>query len=422
MRLIELRAREMDTELSSLYAKYDELRDKFLVWNAQAPAVTGDRVLDFHAINRTEAGDPVFKYAPNPRFKPRMLFFSVESLLLLVDAHGSRALKNAFDGYGTRAQIKERYRSFLNRVFPVRASSRHLIPHNTFLTDGIRIYRHYADRRRRALPLNPDARRAAVKRLEAAPRLEEVTLEQVPTKIIGIDLGDRYCVGACLLDFDANSFTNLAVKKNFFYHGTHEFQMDTEIRKQASDIGSLETLLSETDSTSITLADFQEYATNRENLSAELKAFYQSTHQMSESWNAGQKKQGAIGKTFSLLMQMAGIVEHEMLNDQDSNQILFVIGDSAFASSRGHPSMHSAFLKFFLRMARGMNINVVSLDEYLTSQKCASCFGQLDQVNMRVKFCPECNKFLHRDVSAGECMAVIARSMILGYGRPWQFW
>ena len=84
--------------------------------------------------------------------------------------------------------------------------------------------------------------------------------------------------------------------------------------------------------------------------------------------------------------------------------------------------MHPRFLKFFLRMARGLGIQVVSLDEYNTSQKCPCCLGQLQQPKMRIKVCPSCSKFFHRDVAAGHCMAVIAWSMIQGYGRPAQFW
>ena len=54
----------MDTELCNLYAKYDELRDRFGEWNDTVPEPTGSRVLDFYSVNRDAFGNSVFAYAP----------------------------------------------------------------------------------------------------------------------------------------------------------------------------------------------------------------------------------------------------------------------------------------------------------------------------------------------------------------------
>jgi hypothetical protein len=434
VRLIELRAKELDTEYANLLSKYDELVEAYLEWNEVAPTPTGNALQDFYTVNITPDGSWKFSASPLSSFKTRGTLFSVDALSACIRQYCSEPVKKElerrfgqlntwrgnFQGVMDDLLLQRKRRRGSNNGFP------QLNTTNTFRVVGTALHRHYSHHTRPALPKTADARKAALKKLNSAPLLDTYIAEQgrfaQPKRIIGIDLGETFTVGACMLQMKNGYFKNYTVRQRHLRSGTYDASMELELRKEMSGINDFESDLSQHEKNAKSFQDFQAYVQVRQIVHPELFEFYNTRHNHNESWRSKRVKQSRFSQVFHQLLKLAKLPGHRRLTQQEKSSALFVIGDASFQGQRGRPSEHASFLSYFLRMARGLGLRVVSIEEPFTSQKCPRCLGQMEQRTMRIKYCPSCSKYYHRDVAAGECMALIAWSIIEGRGRPPQFW
>ncbi|KAK9809094.1 hypothetical protein WJX72_009306 [[Myrmecia] bisecta] len=107
---------------------------------------------------------------------------------------------------------------------------------------------------------------------------------------------------------------------------------------------------------------------------------------------------------------------------QEDVQCIIGFGAGSFSStSRGHaPGRKEAWKQFLSRYAY-----VVLLDEFRSSMVCSACDGILKNVYdrtgrliYRIKRCPDCGRFWHRDVNAPRNLLRILLAWIRGRRRP----
>jgi hypothetical protein len=322
-------------------------------------------------------------------------------------------------------KIQESYAEFLHKLLPCRFSP-HLQPLNTLQTDGIRLHRHFVNTRLPAPPKDPDARKKFMKDSEKPSTLKEFMSKNPrfkPRMIHATDLGERWTVGSACLDTHTGDVELLKVRRNYLDSCVKDYQHELEFRKELVGIDNLEEAMSELNKKSRSLDDFKDYT--RAFLDPEvfpkIHGFYNSKTELKLAWKIKDKKTAHFSKIACEMFRMAGLPWHRPLTQKEKDSVLFVLGDSDFGGGRRKFSWHSAFARFFVRHCRGRGVAVVSIEEDFTSQKCPRCFGQLETLGIRIKFCPKCLKWLHRDLAAAQCMSLITYSHLLGYGRPGQF-
>src|SRR6185437_112887 len=122
--------------------------------------------------------------------------------------------------------------------------------------------------------------------------------------------------------------------------------------------------------------------------------------------------------TVDALLKLGGGNSTAKVKKQTQSPICFAIGLGDFKTVSGLPSLHTAFVGYFIKKVRRLGHLVIGINEYNTSQKCPRCLNQLTQLTWRWKRCDSCDVHLHRDVASGQCMAAIAKSVIETGNRP----
>ncbi|KAK3821335.1 MAG: hypothetical protein J3Q66DRAFT_426414 [Benniella sp.] len=258
------------------------------------------------------------------------------------------------------------------------------------------------------------------------------TCEPERIKVLGIDLGQAYVVGASALlpdhprsaacDEDKSSgmtFFNLAVKQKAVYQPTFKLRRWSEHRKQAMEIDGrsiteIETSLPPVRGDGANIADYVERVRDVEE---HLHAFYNENHTFKRKrWDSQKARQEEYQRITDSLLKMVG-GSYGAKRDVNNN-VVIGIGLGDFDSKGRLSSLHGSFSEFFVKTARSLGYIVVGVNEYFTSKECPVCEGFVGQMDIRRHYCPTCHTRMHRDVMAGHNIANVVRSHLVHQQRP----
>ncbi|KAJ3222269.1 hypothetical protein HK099_002501 [Clydaea vesicula] len=214
-----------------------------------------------------------------------------------------------------------------------------------------------------------------------------------PRIVAGVDLGDRWPVAACAVNYETKVKKQLKIRKRNLYSGLKELRKETEYRKMNTGISLVEAEVS----------DMKSRLQHME----QLMKFYSSKTNVSHVWKSKKVQQSTFDKLFRDMLALADIPNNRKITEFEINSVLFVFGDADFSTFRGLPSLHTTIQEFFIKKDRALSLNVVGCDENYTSQTCSTCLKQLSSIGLRIKHC-RLWKYFHRDVAAAECMAHLA--------------
>ena len=349
--------------------------------------------------------------------------------------------------------------------------------HNTFQTNGHVINLQVFDTTKP--PENTPGRRIDARWKEF--RYQEVgktDYKPPPTKklaVIAFDEGHTFAVAASVfkpLDNNNYKVSNLTIKNSTFMAPTRRHQSwinglkSEEVRKAegtiiGGDLFSLENAL-------------KHLATKWKNHDV-LQTFYGRKLFRRSHWEAEKQRKSMYSRTLDMLLKEAGFTLK-----RPKVEVIIVLGQQRIHYDAGGPSMGSSFLNFcihqvsrchvhcvlllclqtfanfvfsrqsstgsrivcayvrlianikqrcffppilllFGRQARSLGITVIGIDEYNTSQQCPVCLAKLTRHGMRVNDCRNCipngHRHFHRDISAAQCHAKIALSVLTQGGR-----
>jgi hypothetical protein len=219
-------------------------------------------------------------------------------------------------------------------------------------------------------------------------------------KIVGIDLGVRYVVGACAKD--GTAVRNLAVKSKALSEPSR--RLEEWVRKQKTDaLYSLERSLERADDDTESTFAKRWYSTY-----CELAPVYNSRKYKKMRSDA---KKAQMGEKDRLTNAILNMVDGSIGWKAPENTFIGV-GVASFDNTGG-----ASFEDHFARRAQSLGYKLFGVNEYLTSQMCPHCHQKCEQFGMRVKYCRTCHKYYHRDVMAGENIADELRCELKGGGR-----
>ncbi|KAJ3377233.1 hypothetical protein HDU92_008514, partial [Lobulomyces angularis] len=282
------------------------------------------------------------------------------------------------------------YESFLTTLFAPKKQKK-LVLSNTIRTDGIRLQLLFFNIEKSALSSNPDYKRFQVQEVTRLKEVGKWTPQEgfKPRIVVGVDLGDRWPVAACAVNYDTKVKKHLKIRKGNLYSGLKDLRKETENRKINTGINLVE-------------AEVSDVKSKLQHME-QLMNFYSSKTNLSHVWKSKKVQQSTYDKLFRDMLALADIPNNRKLTEFEINSVLFVFGDADFSTFRGLPSLHTTFQEFFIKKARALGLNVVGCDEHYTSQTCPICLKQLSSIGLRIKHCVDCGKYFHRDVAAAEC-------------------
>ncbi|KAG9060891.1 hypothetical protein KI688_007847 [Linnemannia hyalina] len=260
-------------------------------------------------------------------------------------------------------------------------------------------------------------------------------------KILGIDLGQAFVVGASALlpsrnkHLDAEGgpegaqkdplvkqpttkYFNLAVKQKAVYQPTLKHRRWLEQRKAqplegGGSICQIETSLPARFGPDASIA---EYTTRMQEVEAQLGSFYGSVVLKKHRWNARKARDEEYRLIANRLLEMVG--GSLGAKRKESNKIVIGVGLGQFSSRIRLLSLHESFESYFIQKARSLGYIVVGVNEYYTSKKCPTCGEFVGQVDLRRLYYSECKKYMHRDVMAGHNICNVIRGHLLKQERP----
>jgi hypothetical protein len=229
---------------------------------------------------------------------------------------------------------------------------------------------------------------------------EEQVAELDTAKIVGIDLGVRYVVGACAKD--GKSVRNLAVKSKALTEPSRK--LEAWLRKQKTDaLYSLERALERMDDDTEST-----FAKRWYSIYCQLAPVYNSRKHKKMRSDCKKALMGDKDQlTHAILKMVDGSIGREA-----PEKTFIGIGVATFDNTGG-----AAFEEHFARRAQSLGYKMFGVNEYLTSQMCPHCHQKCEQFGIRVKYCRHCHKYYHRDVMAGENIADELRNELKGEGR-----
>ena len=133
---------------------------------------------------------------------------------------------------------------------------------------------------------------------------------------------------------------------------------------------------------------------------------------------------GVESKAVASVFKMVDICINKVC-DKDKPTAMLAIGNADFGSQ----GKHSSFMRRLVDEARSHGILCWSTHEYGTSIKCPRCQCEESRTEFlqsastfrdrtRVKYCPRCHMWFHRDVMAGENMTYLGEAHLRGNERP----
>ncbi|KAJ3385762.1 hypothetical protein HDU92_002858, partial [Lobulomyces angularis] len=298
IRLIEIRAKELDTELSNLAAGYENL--KSLV-EELAPEKTipiyleKNPIWNCYCLNKllpTKRQVSIWPVAAN---RIRFTLLSVQSLYDVLRTLTPDAFDEKLKGNFSNEKIAmTSYESFLTTLFAPKKQKK-LVLSNTIRTDGIRLQLLFFNIEKSALSSNPDYRRFQVQEMT---RLKEVGKWTPPESfkpriVVGVDLGDRWPVAACAVNYETKVKKHLKIRKGNLYSGLKELRKETEYRKINTGINLVEAEVSDVKS--------------RLQHMEQLMNFYSSKTNLSHVWKSKKVQQSTYDKLFRDMLAVANM-------------------------------------------------------------------------------------------------------------------
>ncbi|KAF9966593.1 hypothetical protein BGZ70_001851 [Mortierella alpina] len=269
--------------------------------------------------------------------------------------------------------------------------------------------------------------RNVIRSAEDVTRLWNCKPEEV--KVLGIDLGKAFVVGACALvptgdpDKDEVKTLNLAVNQRAVYQPVFKHRRWSEHKKaQKTSAGvSIKEIEDDLPPLRGNEADAEAYVARTKDVESTLVKFYSDDDR--ESWKRHKfdlKK--AFDEEFRVvadsLLQMVGGTSSAPRDE--NNNVLIAIGLGDFGSNNKLSSLHSSFSRYFVELARSLGYVVCGINEYYTSKRCPRCKNFVGQVTIRRLYCPSptCQSYIHRDVLGGNNIAIIAKHRVTRLERP----
>ncbi|KAF9178231.1 hypothetical protein BGZ50_007958, partial [Haplosporangium sp. Z 11] len=282
--------------------------------------------------------------------------------------------------------------------------------------------------------------RNVVKTKEDVERIWECDPRDI--KILGIDLGQAFVVGAsALLPSSASvtaadrqehgnvaeieiplptRFHNLAVSQKAVYQPTFKHRKWLEQRKGRAaegdeSIAQMETNLPALRGAEASITNYVEQSKVVESI---LETFYNNVTLKRHQWDAKRARDKEFQLVAKRLLKMIG-GNPGRKRDQD-DKVIIGIGLGEFSSTSRLSSLHTAFSKYFVQLARSLGYIVVGVNEYYTSKRCPGCKEFVGQVDIRQLYCPTpmCRAKLHRDVMAGHNVCSVIQGHLLCQQRP----
>jgi hypothetical protein len=230
---------------------------------------------------------------------------------------------------------------------------------------------------------------------------------------VGIDLGQRYLAGVCAVkgSGEARVVRNLAIKakavrepmklySNWLHSAKESYDENDEDK-----ISAWEREL-ERKSSQRWNEYFQTYVTTFMKLSL----FYNSNSMKRRKWDVKKALRGEYDRAVNAILRMVD-TDISKKCEENKMKIIFGIGNSDF--SYGKQEDHKSFKTYLYAKLKSLGYRVNGIGEYKTSQMCprADCHNKCEFISMRVKYCRQCHVFYHRDVMAGEniALALIAK-------------
>jgi hypothetical protein len=112
------------------------------------------------------------------------------------------------------------------------------------------------------------------------------------------------------------------------------------------------------------------------------------------------------------ILQTAG----KTMSSDQVGSVLFCLGSCTMKQG-----CHQSFQSYVAKKLQELGFQIIYRDEYLTSQMFPGSGSKTEFAGankMRIKYCPDNQVYIHRDLMAGENMADIAAYEIKGLGRP----
>ncbi|KAG0014587.1 hypothetical protein BGZ82_001717, partial [Podila clonocystis] len=274
--------------------------------------------------------------------------------------------------------------------------------------------------------------RNVMKTKEDVQRLWECDPRKI--KILGIDLGQAFTVGASALLPSSDGqehgttadikiplstrFYNLAVSQKAVYQPTLKHRTWLEQRKGRAAEGEKSIAEIETDLPALrgSAASIAKYVKDSKVVELELETFYNSIVLKKHKWDAQRARDKEFELIAKRLLKMVGGNPGRKRDKKD--KAIIGIGLGEFSPTSRLSSLHSAFSTYFMQMARSLDYIVVGVNEYYTSKRCPVCHEFVGQVDIRQLYCPKCRAKIHRDVMAGHNMCNIIQGHLLHQQRP----
>ncbi|KAG0292900.1 hypothetical protein BGZ97_005482 [Linnemannia gamsii] len=259
-------------------------------------------------------------------------------------------------------------------------------------------------------------------------------------KIVGIDLGKAFVFGASVLlpssasaiptdreekgpvvDVDVplpTRFHNLAVSQKAVYQPTFKHRRWLEQRKEHAVEGTESISHKETNLPPLRGPDasITEYVKQSSVVESDLEAFYNNITLKKHQWDSKRARDREFKLLAKRLLVLVGGTPGAKRDS--SNKVVIGIGLGDFSSNSRLSSLHTAFCKYFVQLARSLDYIVVGVNEFYTSKRCPVCHGFVGQVDIRQLYCPTCCTKMHRDIMAGHNMCNIIQGHLLHQKRP----
>ncbi|KAF8950293.1 hypothetical protein BGZ52_003017 [Haplosporangium bisporale] len=261
-------------------------------------------------------------------------------------------------------------------------------------------------------------------------------------KVLGIDLGKAFVVGASALlpssmsatptdgeeqgaitkiDIPLSTqFHNLAVSQKAVYQPTFKHRRWLEQRKghASENEESITHIESNLPPLRGPEASVTKYVKESKVVESDLEAFYNNTTLKRHQWDAKRARDKEFKLVAKRLLELVGGTPGAKRDDK--NKVIIGIGLGEFSSTSRLSSLHTAFSKYFMQLARSLGYIVVGVNEYYTSKRCPVCHKFVGQVDIRQLYCPTpvCGAKMHRDVMAGHNMCNVIQGHLLHQQRP----
>ncbi|KAG9069912.1 hypothetical protein KI688_009237 [Linnemannia hyalina] len=213
-------------------------------------------------------------------------------------------------------------------------------------------------------------------------------------------------------------FHNLAVSQKAVYQPTFKHRRWLEQRKGRAVEGKESIAHKETNLPPLRGPEalIIEYVKRSRVVESDLDAFYNNVTLKKHQWDAKRARDQEFKLVGKRLLELVGGTPGAKRDSK--NKVIIGVGLGEFSSSPRLPSLHTAFLKYFVQLTRSLDYIIVGVNKYYTSKRCPVCHEFVGQVDIRQLYRPTCGAKIHRDVMAAHNMCNIIQGHLLDHKRP----